>query len=180
MEDLEKYIIDNNASFNEEPAEGHFERFEQRLQKQKVNKRRSLIRSTMRVASVAVLLVMSGLYVSMRFFNEEMEQAPQANQEFMEAQFYYKTQISNGINSIKTIDGGLSVEQRKQLVEEMLEADTYFEELQEDFKATPDDPRVIEAMLNHYKTKAMIINNIVNDLEKISTNKKADRTSVAM
>lgn len=180
MEDLEKYIIDNNASFNEEPSEGHFDRFEQKLQQRKTNKRRSLVRSTMRVASVAVLMIMSGLYINNRFFNEEMEQAPQPNQEFMEAQFYYKTQINNGINSIKTIDGGLSVEQREQLVEEMSEADAYFEELQADLKATPDDPRVIEAMLNHYKTKAMIINNIVSDLESINTNKEEDKTSVAM
>lgn len=180
MEDLEKYIKDNNTLFNEEPSAGHFDRFEQKLQQYKSNKRRRFIRSTMRVTAVALLLIMSGLYVSYSLFSEDGEQIPYAHQEFMEAQFYYKTQISNGINSIKIIDGGLSTEQRAQLVQEMSEADAYFEELQEDFKATPDDPRVIEAMLNHYKTKAMIINNIVNDLEKIRSTKKGNTTSVVL
>ena len=180
MEDLEKYILDNNALFNEEPPEGHFKRFEQKLQVQKSIKRRSFVHSTMRVAAVALLMIMSGLYVNDRFFSETMESVPNVHQDFMEAQFYYKTQISHGINTLKSIDGGLSVEQRQQLVEEMSEADAYFEELQEDLKAAPDDPRVIDAMLNHYKTKAMIINNIVNDLEKINTVEKDDKGTVAM
>ncbi|MDA3854071.1 MAG: hypothetical protein PF444_07520 [Bacteroidales bacterium] len=180
MEDLETYINDNNALFSEEPSEGHFGRFEQKLQERKTHKRRRLIRSTMRVASVAALMIMSGMYVSSRFFSEDVEQVSYVHQEFMEAQFYYKTQISKGINSIKTIDGGLDAQQRVQLVDEMSTADAYFEELQEDFKATPDDPRVIEAMLHHYKTKAMIINSIVNDLEKINTTKKENNTSVAL
>lgn len=180
MEDLKKYINDNNALFHEEPREGHLDRFAQKLQQRKMHKRRHLIRFTMRVASVAVLMIMSGLYINMRFFNDEVEQAPYVNQEFVEAQFYYKTQISTGINSIKTIDGGLSIEQRDQLVKEMSEADTYFKELQKDYKATPNDPRVMEAMLKHYKTKAMIINAIVNDLEKIKTNKKENVSAVPM
>lgn len=179
MEDFEKYIIENSASFNEEPREGHFERFEQRLQKQKVNRRRSLIRNSMRVASVAVLLIMSALYVNDRFFNQ-IEEDIYINQEFLEAQFYYKTQINEGISTIKSIDGVLNDEQREQLVDEMSEADAFFEELQKDLETTPDDPRVIEAMLNHYKTKAMIINNIVNNLEKINQKKTDSSVPVAM
>lgn len=180
MKDIEEYINDNSTLFSEEPKEGHFDRFEQKLQQRKVNKRRSLIRSTMRIASVAALLIMSGLYVNDRFFNQEEAPMAHVNQEFMEAQFYYTSQINDGINSIKHIDGGLSDVQRQQLVDEMSEADAYFEELQRDLETTPDDPRVIEAMLNHYKTKAMIINNIVNNLENIHTAKEEIETSISM
>ena len=180
MNDLEKYIIDHKAEFNTEAQEGHLERFEAKLQQRKGIKRRSLVRSTMRVASVAVLLIMSGLYLNSRFFGDADEQELHSNQEFIEAQYYYKTQISDGINSIKSMDGGMDATQRKQLVKEMSEADAYFEELQKDFKATPDDPRVIEALLNHYKTKAMIISNIVNELDAINTKQKAHNTNIKL
>ena len=180
MKDLEEYIKDNNALFSEEPSEGHFDRFEQKLQQRKINKRRSLIHSTMRIAAVAALLIMSGLYVNNRFFEQEEMPITDVNQEFQEAQFYYTSQINDGINTIKHIDGGLNETQRQQLVTEMSDADAYFKELQHDFETTPDDPRVIEAMLNHYKTKAMIINNIVNNLERINTTKKENKAVIAM
>lgn len=171
MKNIEDYIKNNTELFNEEPNEGHFERFRQKLQQQKVSKRRSLIRSSMRVASVAILLIMSGLYVSNRFFNAS-EQELNSNIEFVEAQKYYVTKINNGINSIKNMDGSLSGRQRAMLVREMSKADDLFKELQHDYQTTPDDPRILEAMINHYRMKAMIIDNIVNDLEKYNTKQK--------
>lgn len=179
MKDIEEYIIDNSKLFSEEPKEGHFERFEQKMQQKKLDKRRRLMRSTLRVASVAVLLTMSCLYVHNQFFSEE-ESMAYVNQEFMEAQFYYTSQINEGINSIQSIDGGLNKMQRKQLLKEVSEVDDYFEELQEDLKAMPDDPRVIEAMLDYYIIKAKVINDVIESLEKVNTIKQEYSVTVEM
>jgi hypothetical protein len=170
MKDVEKYIKDNVELFNEEPATGHFNRFEQKLKVNKGHKRRTMLRSTMRIASIVALLVVSGLYLNERLSSEE--EVVYVNVEFEQAQHYYKTQISNGISAIESFDKVLNDEQRTMLVEEMSEADTLFEQLQVDLAARPDDPRVIEAMLNHYRMKAAVLNKIVNDLERINNTQK--------
>ncbi len=172
MEDFEKYIKDNAKLFDVEPGEGHYDRFEAKLKQKQQNKRRSLVRQSMQVAAVGLLLIMSGLYITDRFILNEDKSEMSYNQEFVEAQYYYTSQINSGIHTLQEIDGVMSDEQRAMLVEELSEADTLFDELQADLKAAPNDPRVLEAMLNHYRVKAMIINKIVKDLEQINDTEK--------
>lgn len=165
MNNLDTYIKDNAKAFDVEPSKGHFERFEQKLQTQNSHRRRNFVHKTMRVAAVGLLLIMSGLYITDRFIIQE-DNTMTANHEFREAQVYYQTRINNGLNTIKSIDGGMTEEQREMLLDEMSNADDLFKELQKDYEANPDDPRVIEAMLNHYRMKAKVINSIISDLEK--------------
>lgn len=177
MDELEKYISNNIHSKDEEPAEGHFQRFEQKLKTHQRGQRRSLVQRSMRIASVALLLVMSALYIGERFFSED---ELYINPELQEAQFYYKTQISQGISTLETIDGVISEEQRALLLQEMTEADELLKELQEELTLAPDDPRLIDAMLHHYRLKAAVLNHIVNDLQQIqtSTNNKHYETQL--
>lgn len=175
MEDLEKYIKNHSALFDVEPEDGHFDRFEAKLKQKQQSKRRTLLQKTMRVAAVGLMLIMSGLYITDRFFIVDDSPEIAYNQEFTEAQYYYTNQINSGLNTLQEIKGVLSDEQRAMLVEELSEADTLFNELQADLEAAPNDPRVLEAMLNHYRVKAMIVNKIVNDLEQINDTQK-DKT----
>ena len=112
---------------------------------------------------------MTSLYVHERFYNTDTEHV---NPEFEEAQYYYKTQISNGLSTLETIDGVMSEEQRELLMQEMDQADELLQDLQDQLKVAPDDPRIISAMLHHYRMKAAVINNIVNDLNRIKDNQK--------
>lgn len=169
MEDFEKYIVGlGDRAEDVEPGEGHFARFEDRLSVRKVNKRRQLLRKSMRVAAVGVLLVMSSLYVYTRFDGPAVEVV--VNPDFVEAQYYYKTQISDGLRSIEEMESVIPDDQREVLLEELSTADTLFLELQEAYEASPNDERVIKAMLKHYRVKAMVINNILNNLEKVNGN----------
>ena len=166
MDELEKYISNNASQLDVEPNEGHFQRFEQRLDAYHRAKRQSWLQRSMRVAAVAVLMLMSTLYVGQRFFTPD---DGYTNIELQEAEYYYKTQISNGINTIEAIDGVMSEEQRALLLKEMEDADELLHDLQEELKLAPDDPRLIEAMLQHYRLKASVINKIVNGLQHIKT-----------
>jgi len=172
MKDIEKYIKDHAALFDVEPEEGHFDRFEAKLKQQKQGRRRHLLHQSMRVAAVGLLLIMSGLYLSSRWKTEADEQALSYQQEFMEARYYYTNQIDQGLTTLEEMQGVLSEEQRAMLIEELTAADTLFNELQVDLKASPNDPRVLKAMLDHYRVKAMIINKIVDDLEQINASQK--------
>lgn len=171
MDNLEKYIEDNTHLFNEEPKGGHFERFEEKRSANKAKKRHTLLRSSMRIASLIALLVMSGLYVNEHYFANRDGDVLYVNPEFSETQFYYQTMINKGVNSLQTFDNVLNAEQKEMLINEMTTADTLFRELQDDLAARPDDPRVIQAMIGHYRMKAEVINKIVTDLEKINMTK---------
>lgn len=171
MDNLENYIKDNTDLFNEEPRGGHFGRFEDKLKTNKLKKRKSLLQSTMRIASLVALLVVSGLYVNEHYFDTGESDLDYVNPEFSQTQFYYQTMINKGVNSLKAFDNVLNAEQKQMLINEMTTADTLFKELQDDLEARPDDPRVIQAMINHYRMKAEVINKIVSDLEKINMTK---------
>ncbi len=168
MDNLEKYIRENAAAFDVEPNSGHFDRFEQKLKEQSGLHRRRLIHRSMRVAAVGVLLIMSGLFVGEHFFSSDVSQDIPVTQEYQQAQFYYKTRIDDGLSTIKNLQGGISDEQRQMLLDELSNVDSLFQQLQEDYKASPDDPRIMEALLRHYRMKAEVIDNIVKDLEKCS------------
>ncbi len=169
MKEIESYIKKHGHLFDEEPALGHLGRFEDRLGARAKQKRKSLGYKTLQIAAVSVLLLMSSLYVNEHFFSSDVTYV---NQELQEAEFYYKTQISYGINTLQKIDGVINEEQRAMLIDEMSEADTLILELQEQLNLTPDDPRLVEAMLNHYRLKSEVITKIVSDLQRIKNNNK--------
>lgn len=169
MDELEKIVTLSLHRLDEEPEEGHFQRFEDKLKAHKKANKHSLLQRSMRIASVVLLLIMTTLYVNERFYSNN---EAYVNPEFEAAQYYYKTEISDGLSALQTIDGVLSDEQRELLLQEMEEADQLLQDLKDELKVAPDDPRIISAMLHHYRMKAAVINNIVNDLNIIKDNQK--------
>ncbi len=169
MDEL-KILIDKNRQLldSAEPMEGHFDKFEKMLNEQLPTvKNRSVIWPTiLKVASVAILVVLSGLYVTEHFFLQKIPTAYQ-NTEFNEAQQYYIQQVDMRIDEIKQMENMLSPEQKEILVDEMTQMDAMYEKLKNDYKAMPNDPRIIQAMLQHYQMKMDILNRIVNNLQNV-------------
>ena len=58
--------------------------------------------------------------------------------------------------------------------------DSLFVNLQQEYKANPNDERIINAMIEYYQTKLEIVNTIKTDLEnvKILKNKKHENTEM--
>ena len=166
MMHIDEYIKSNVDAFDSVPSAGHFERFEAKLKERRLHNRRRLVRRSMRIAGVGVLLIMSSLYVGQQFFSTDSDHY--INPELQQAEYYYKTQISDGLTTISRLGDVLSEEQQAALMQEMGVADSMFQELQMALSATPDDPRVIDAMLQHYRVKALVVDRIVNDLERIN------------
>ncbi len=176
MDELRDFIQQNKGLFDDkQPIRGHEQRFLQKLEQQ--NNKRDLftVKSFLKVAVVSLLFILSGLYVKDKLFtamyNTTAEMIVPENEELKEAEQYYQAQINTQITMISN-NNRLSEEQQQMLENEMKTIDNLTKQLQKDLKAMPNDPRIIQAIIQHYKIKLQVLNRIVNDLNKINNVKQ--------
>ncbi|MGE4290521.1 MAG: hypothetical protein AB7E36_17740 [Salinivirgaceae bacterium] len=181
MDELKKLIDENRNLFDSaEPAPGHFDRFEKMLREQQNTKSRTLVWPTLlKVASIAILVVLSGLYLTEHFVLKKQPLA-KTNTEFNEARQYYLQQVNQRIDQIESMEKALTPEQKQILIDEMTEMDNLYKKLQSDYKDMPNDPRIIQAMLQHYQMKVSVLNNIINNLDKVNQLNYTDYESVEL
>lgn len=176
---IEELISKNRDRLNDnEPQAGHFERFENRLKSQ--NKKRSI--SWQPVLKVAAAIVFAFLAVNQGIIwfssdNEQNEESAGRNEmtlasvsaEYEEVEFYYTNAIEGGLEQWEKMAGeGLISEKEQEVMEaELAEFEQVYEKLQNDLATSPNDERVINAMLEYYQTKLSLINLIVNKLEEV-------------
>lgn len=185
MDELKKLIAENRGMFDSaEPSEGHIDRFSEILNQQnnqKIKKVSFTWTTMLKVASVAILVVLSGLYVTERILELVPEASySQTNPEFSETQQYYIQQVNLRVGEIEQMDKVMTSEQRQLLTEEMTNMDNMYKKLQNDLNAMPNDPRIMQAMLQHYQMKMDILNRIINDLENVQHLKTPDHESIEL
>jgi len=106
MDDLRNYIRNNKEIIDDlEPAEGHLERFEKRLNQSEFNKtlvRRKLIPIVGIAASIAIILWMGiQLFSSGSISGNDKIEAEAASNEFTSTNEFYQRQMLIQINNIK-------------------------------------------------------------------------------
>ncbi|MBO4603191.1 MAG: hypothetical protein J5651_08520 [Salinivirgaceae bacterium] len=192
MDELKSFFEQNRNLFDtEEPLAGHFERFQQRLEAEQKQRNRFNYRRILYVAaSVVVAVVVSVEALSlllgkgvetiqnevaelnMNSTNDFVRQTTQnvkskLNPEYRETQKYYITEVDNRLDQIKATS--MDEEQKAELLKELSEMDELFAKLQKELKSSPDNQVLIEAMINHYKMKIEVMNQIINNLNSIKT-----------
>lgn len=192
-DNIEEIILNNLKELNDnEPMDGHFERFQEKLNTQ--NKKRKFNFSIVwKVAAAVVFVLLAVNQANIYFSPDKQNDELAANSEFSlasvspeykEVEFYYTNAISVGLNQwngLKT-DGFISETEQEMMNTELAEFEERFKNLQSDLAANPNDERVINAMLEYYQGKLEIINMIVNKLEEVkqlSNNKnKRDENNI--
>lgn len=172
---IEKLVLDNLDGLNDqEPPEGHFERFEAQLKEE--GKVKSF--SWNRVWRVAAAVVFVLLAVNQgRIWLTPEEAAPISlatlSPEYAEVEYFYTSSIQHGINTWNDLaEGGVvSEEENKIMQQELKDFEVRFEEIQKEFEANPYDERVIQAMLEYYQAKLNVITMIVNKLQEVQQQK---------
>ena len=173
MKKIEDYIKENKEFFDsDEPIEGHFERFEKKLEKQ--NRKINLITFTafLKVAVITILVVLSSLYIYQNFIKNEdnLVTLGDISTEYGEAEKYYIQLVNSKFNEIKNTSF-MDKNQKTILLKELNEMDKLYKDLQSDLQTNPHDKRVINAIINYYQLKIEILNNIIlqlNDLKKLN------------
>ncbi len=185
---IEKLIAENLKELNDnEPREGHFSRFEEKVKKQNSRKKIISLNMVLKVAAVVVfvLLVSNQAYIYYSSDNqtsifsafgnktEEMTLAS-VSPEYEEVEFYYHNAISVGLNQWNTMvkEGVISEDEQKMMNNELNDFENVYKKLQQDLTSNPNDERVINAMLEYYQTKLSVINMIVNKLEEVKQKSK--------
>ncbi|MBI9052541.1 MAG: hypothetical protein JEY96_01905 [Bacteroidales bacterium] len=178
MKDLDKILQENRSSLDSfEPNEGHFDRFEDKLAGFHSKKNTFSFSYLLKAAAVAILVVLSGLWVYDNF-NTTLNKGialSEVSPEYNEVEVYYTQLVNqkyNELNQFQFIDST----QKSILMQELTEMDDMYEVLKKDLTTNPNDERVINAMIKHYQLKVEVMNQIVHQLEQAKNinNQKSD------
>jgi hypothetical protein len=175
--------------------EGHFARFEAKLNSQHKKKKRITLNIVWKVAAALIFALLASNQAFIYFSPDGQGFISQNNHsqnltlasvspEYQEVEFYYTSAINTGMeqwNKLKT-EGMISEDEQLMMNEELAEFETLYKNLQEDLESNPNDDRVINAMLEYYQAKLSVINIIVDKLKEAqqrkNENEKTSRTDI--
>jgi len=174
MESLEKYIRSNRDSFDEkEPLEGHFERFQQKLETRKPARRVNLF---MVAAAAAIAgLILTGtlgiLYNNVSISNLKQKDLSYnvISPEFTEIENYYNVQIKEKHHQISTLSKKSSPEVEKEVKKAIYDMDLGYYLLKKELLSNPNQERVVSAMIQQYQFRVDMLDQILNTLTNVAT-----------
>ena len=183
---IEEIILENLEGLNDnEPMEGHFERFQAKLKSQ--SKKKVISFSLILKVAAAVIFVLLATNQAFIYFSPDNQgllstevrstevTLASVSPEYEEVEFYYSNAINVGLEQWYELknEGLISEEEQHLMDDEMKEFETLQKSLQSDLAANPQDERVINAMLEYYQTKLSLINMIVAKLQEVKELKEA-------
>lgn len=175
-DELERLILNNrNAIQDEEPLEGHFERFEMRLKREQKPIRKINFRTVLKIAAVVVFAMLAVNQARIYFFLEKKQilSLGSISPEYREVEFYYTSSIKQGMaqwNEFKR-EGFVSEQDQQMMQKEQKEFDQTYQKLLKDLNANPDDDRVINALIEYYQSRMNVISIITSKLQEIKQKK---------
>ncbi len=183
-DNIEEIILKNLEGLNDnEPLEGHFERFEAKLNMQHKKKRMLSFSVLWKVAAAIIFVLMASnqayIYLSpnqqssiLGASNNKNMTLSSVSEEYVEVEFYYTNAINVGLDKWNNLSnaGLISEDEQKMMDDELGEFEDRFKTLQKDLAANPNDERVVNAMLEYYQVKLSIITMIVTKLEEVKQN----------
>lgn len=175
-DELERILINNRHLIqDEEPMEGHFERFEARLQKSSKTRKVILFRPLLRIAAIVVFVLLAVNQARIYLTPEKKQDLTlgSLSPEYKEVEFYYTNAIDVGMTQWNKLnkEGFVSEAEQQMMLEEQQEFDRMYKKLQQDLQSNPNDERVINAMLEYYQARMNVINLIINKLQEVKQKK---------
>jgi hypothetical protein len=166
-------IIRNNRDFfeDQEPSEGHFERFNRKLEMRfhAGSVKRSIVPYLLKAAVVTLLVTLSSLWTWDHFIRPDSKRMTlgDVSPQYREVENYYLHQVNLMESEIGSITLSGDTEQKEMLNAELRSMDSVYVQLQKELKTNPNDERIINAMIEHYQTKLDVMTFIVNQLKTI-------------
>lgn len=172
MKTIEEAFRNSRNFWNDqEPEEGHFERFSVKLELRRPARtpKRSIVPYLLRAAVVTLLVTLSSLWTWDHFIRTDSKRMSlgQVSPQYKEVENYYIHQVSLMQDEIVNTDIQNNPEQKEMLISELRSMDSVYVSLQKELKANPNDERIISAMIEHYQTKLEIMTYIVDQLKAI-------------
>jgi hypothetical protein len=176
MEDIDKYIRNHKLAFNsEEPADGHFDRFESRFALQHSGSSRKLVHYLTIAASLMLLVSISGLLVYQQLSTSRIAQhtlnLSPGNQELGETEQFYSNLIAAKTSVLSKMEFP-NEQQKLAVLNDLKQPDDTYIGLQNDLKEDPNNEMVINALINYYEVRLNILNQLIQNLNQVLNNKQ--------
>jgi septal ring factor EnvC (AmiA/AmiB activator) len=149
MSDLKKYLKENREIFDVyEPLDGHFERFEKRLNSIDAGKKTLKIKfiTTLSAAAAILLIVAAGIW----FFTNPGNNPEQYFSEFAETEIFYRRQIDEQLAAIRCKLDKADEETRNQLEEDLQSMTKDNSEFLEEIRNRKNEELAIYYLVEHY------------------------------
>lgn len=165
---LEKYVLDHRDQFDDqEPDPSLWEKVETR--------KAPVIRINWKSAAWKVAAAVA-IFIGSYFFHDYMssrnhlpgglsKDASPIAKELLEAEAYYSAQINMRKDEVFRLTA-TNPEVRYEIDREMVDLDRVFSELKEDLKDNADNEEVIEAMIQNYRLKLDILEEMLQQLKQ--------------
>lgn len=174
---LEKFIKENRNDFDDlVPNPAIWDKI-QKLEPETVSL--NWTRILVRAAAVVVIFVSGYIFIdylsrddlSQDFANEEQVDPNDAEmvEELMEAEYYYSSQIEERKDEFYCLTAN-NTDLREDINMEMVELDQVFKNLKEDLKDNADNEEVVFAMIQNYRLKLEILEEILSQLRSTEKN----------
>lgn len=170
--DIENFIKKNYQMFNQdEPDEGHFERFKAKIEQNSKTKRRNFIQISIKFSSIAAILIIGFIifnhtdnFLKTQKISESI--SFETDEDFEEVTGFYQSQIDSKINEINHLECKQSDNQKEQINKDLNELTNSFNELNNEYKNNPENSMIKNAMITNYQTRVSMLNMIANKLKK--------------
>jgi hypothetical protein len=178
MKTIDEIIRSNRDFFEDsEPSEGHFERFNRKLEMRlhrNTAVKRSIVPYLLKAAVVTLLISLSSIWTWEHFIRSGRDRMAlgDVSPQYKEVENYYIHQVNLVEDEISSNPIISNTPQEEMLKKEMRSMDSVYVQLQKELKANPDDERIINAMIEHYQTKLEVMTFIVNQLKAIRNENK--------
>lgn len=166
MDNFEKLIISSKEDIqNDIPAEGHFERFELKLDKKLKFKPNYWFGVVSGIAAVLLVALIAFFYQGKQ--EKQTLTLSDISENYADVEFYYTSSINQQTKKLTDLceKYGKDDQTLNMLLKELQEYDHTYEQICSDLNAVPGDERVINALITYYKTKLDIINKILEEIE---------------
>jgi hypothetical protein len=165
MSDLEKHIIEYRDRMNTaEPSSGHLKRFIKRLRQQDQRPVRKVnFRHVLQIAASMAIILTSAVVIVKTGKGGNKIAENQAVEMFQETTSFYARQVNERYDDIAAIPFDSEKEQEI-LLSELSEMDDYYKELLRELDANPGDERVMNALIQHYRIKLQVLDQIIEQL----------------
>ncbi|MBN2166452.1 MAG: hypothetical protein JW717_09270 [Marinilabiliaceae bacterium] len=160
MDQLEKYIQNNRDAFDEHlPLNDLWLNIETGLQSGNKIRLKYLIT---KIAAAIIIIIGSGVAFNMIFVNDNLHNQPNGlSTEVYEVAVFYESQINQKRDELFTLTSNIP-EIKKETDIELALLDSALNDLKLDLKDNVANEEVIEAMIQNYRLKLQILEDILN------------------
>ncbi|MBN1144988.1 MAG: hypothetical protein JXA72_11230 [Bacteroidales bacterium] len=166
MKTIDDFIKENLERFDSDgPPEGHFERFETRLQKMEKPESRQIRMVILRVAASVLLgLVLSyAALLEFRYLDRRADSMYMSAfyPELKEAESFYNAQLAKKYNEIQELQFGGADAEKKLIARELSDMNIRVRDMKKDLRSNPEDERIMNAIINMYQLKIELMDMII-------------------